>query len=177
MSEQKYPATSWLDPRLTTKLSDVSGRGVFTTAPIKKGEILIRWGGTVFTTQQLLDGETNEQTACQIDDNHYIAEPASVKQGEDDFMNHSCDPNTWMEDEVTISAKRDIASGEELTADYALWVADPGSIIIADCHCGSPLCRQKITGDDWKLKEVQERYKGHFPPYLEKRIQKMRSEF
>lgn len=145
---------------------------------IKKGEILVRWGGTVHTTQQLLDGETNDQTACQIDDNHYIAERASVKRGEDDFMNHSCDPNTWMEDEVTVFARRDITSGEEMTADYALyalWVADPGYITIADCYCGSPLCRKRITGDDWKLKEVQERYKDHSPPYLEKRIRKMRS--
>lgn len=173
MTEQKYPAYSWVDPRLITKGSDIEGRGVFATALIKRGEIIVRWGGTVYTTQQLLNGETNEQTACQIDDNHYIASPVTAKQDEEDFMNHSCDPNTWMDDEVTISAKRDIKPGEEITADYALWVADPGFIIIADCRCGSLLCRKKITGDDWKLKEVQERYKGHFPPYLEKRIKLM----
>ena len=28
-------------------------------------------------------------------------------------MNHSCDSNTWMEDEATLVARRDIESGEE----------------------------------------------------------------
>ncbi len=82
-----------------------------------------------------------------------------------------------MDDEVTISARRDIEPGEEVTADYALWVADPGYVTITDCHCRSPLCRKKITGDDWKLREIQDRYRGHFPPYLEKWIKKLRAEF
>lgn len=126
---------------------------------------------TLYTTQQLLDGETNDQTVCQIDDDLHIASPAAATELVDsDLMNHSCDPNTWMDDEVTISARRDIAPGEEVTADYALWVAYPGYETIAQCHCESSLCRHRITGDDWQLREVQERYRGHFPPYLDQRI-------
>lgn len=177
MKENKYPPDSWMDPRLTTRVSAVAGHGVFATAPIQKDEVIVRWGGTLYTTQQLLDGKTNDQTACQIDENIYIADPPETVLTDSDLMNHSCDPNTWMEDEVTISARRDIEPGEEVTADYALWVTDPEYVTIADCHCGSRLCRKKITGDDWKLKEVQERYKGHFPPYLEKRIKSMRPKF
>jgi hypothetical protein len=36
------------------------------------------------------------------------------------FLNHSCDPNVWMEDEVTLAARRDLGVGEELTAVCAL---------------------------------------------------------
>ena len=71
-------------------------------------------------------------TACQIDDEHYIAFAKGHGQDADDFMNHSCDPNTWMEDEVTISARRDIQAGEEITADYALWVAEDAEVLIPE---------------------------------------------
>ena len=40
------------------------------------------------------------------------------------FTNHSCDPNIWMKDAVTLIARRDIQIDEELTADYALWEGD-----------------------------------------------------
>jgi len=167
---KSYPPESWMSPKLTTKTSSVHGGGVFAVEPIKKGEVIVRWGGIVYTTQQLLDGDTNDQTACQIDDELHIASPAGTELIDSDLMNHSCDPNTWMDDEVTISARRDIAPGEEVTADYVLWVAHPGYITIADCRCGSSLCRHKVTGDDWRIPELQERYKGHFPPYLQRRI-------
>ena len=162
-----------MDPRLTTKKSNLHGQGVFATAPIKQGEIIIRWGGKVYTIQQVLNGETRDQTACQIAEDMYIAEPPESILTNEDLMNHSCDPNTWMDDETTISARRDIQPGEEITADYALWVAYPGHSMITNCQCGSLLCRKNITGDDWALKELQERYKGHFPPYLERRIMSM----
>jgi uncharacterized protein len=168
---KNYSSDSWMSPKLTTKPSSVHGGGVFAVAPIRKGEVLVRWGGQVYTTQQVVDGETNDQTACQIDDDLYIAGPPDCALTGSDLMNHSCDPNTWMDDEVTISTRRDIAPGEEVTADYALWVAYPGYETIADCHCGSSLCRHRITGDDWKLPELQERYRGHFPPYLQRRFE------
>ena len=169
-----YPEKSWESPKLTTKESPLQGRGVFVSAPIKKGEALVRWGGTVYTTRQVLDGETNEDTACQIDDGHYIADPAGSPLLGSDLMNHSCEPNAWMDDEVTISARRDISVGEEVTADYAMWVSEHGYVIIADCRCGSLLCRHRITGDDWESPELQKRYQGHFPPYLERRIENLR---
>jgi hypothetical protein len=66
-------------------------------------------------------------------------------------------------------ARRDIAAGEELTFDYALctvnsaWHIDP-------CACGSPLCRRRVTGDDWRRKDLQQRYAGHFSPFINERI-------
>jgi hypothetical protein len=58
-----------------------------------------------------------------------------------DFRNHSDDPNTWMEDEVTLVARRDVKAGEELTADYAMRKDEEHSIVPWDCNCGSSLCR------------------------------------
>jgi len=88
----------------------------------------------------------------------------------DYFINHSCDSNTWMKDAYTLVARRDIEVGEEITADYALWEADPDFISKWECHCGSPICRHKVTGKDWQLPEIQERYTGHFSPLINKKI-------
>lgn len=90
----------------------------------------------------------------------------------EDRLNHSCDPNLWMEDEVTLSARRDIGPGEELTGDYALWEFDPDHICPFECRCGSAHCRGKITGRDWELPELQSRYAGHWHPSIQARITK-----
>jgi hypothetical protein len=38
------------------------------------------------------------------------------------------------------------------------------------CNCGSPLCRRIVTGEDWKIPELQQRYGDHWIPALRKRL-------
>ena len=38
------------------------------------------------------------------------------------------------------------------------------------CGCGAATCRGKITGEDWRRPELWKRYRGHFTPYLQRRI-------
>ena len=45
------------------------------------------------------------------------------------FVNHSCDPNIWMQDDVTVVTRRDIARGEEIGGDYAVWEAGDGYVL------------------------------------------------
>lgn len=40
------------------------------------------------------------------------------------------------------------------------------------CLRGTSLCRGRVTGDDWRLPELHRRYRGHFVPFLERRIEK-----
>jgi uncharacterized protein len=84
-------------------------------------------------------------------------------------MNHCCDANLWMCDEVTVVARRAIAAGEELTQDYALYTASP-TWTLKPCRCGTPICWHEITGNDWQPSDVQERYRDHFSPFLNERI-------
>jgi hypothetical protein len=76
-----------------------------------------------------------------------------------------------MLDARTVGARRDIAAGEELTLDYALFSVAPEWRM--ECHCGSSLCRGVVTGNDWRLAELQERYAGHFSPFINARIAKL----
>ncbi len=75
-----------------------------------------------------------------------------------------------MEDEITISAMRDISPGEELTIDYAMFEIKKDRIQIEICACLSPNCRKVITGNDWRLPELQERYRAHFTPIINRKI-------
>ena len=89
----------------------------------------------------------------------------------DYWLNHSCDPNAWLNDEIRLVARREIERGEEVMADYALWETD-SLWEIAPCRCGQKLCRGKVRGNDWQLKELQVRYRGHFTRYLNEQIRR-----
>jgi len=56
---------------------------------------------------------------------------------------------------------RDIAAGEELTIDYALFLGNPGFAM--DCRCGTAACRGVVRGTDWRRADVRERYRDGFP--------------
>jgi hypothetical protein len=89
------------------------------------------------------------------------------------FVNHSCNPNLWMRDSFTLEALRDISIDEELTADYAMWETREEYTSSWICKCGSSNCRGKVTGLDYILKDLQERYKNHFIPFINERIKKL----
>lgn len=82
-------------------------------------------------------------------------------------LNHSCDPSLVWEGEQLV-AFRDVAAGEELTVDYATTTTDPD--LLVRCHCETYRCRQMVTGDDWRIPEVQRRYAGHFAPEVQRAI-------
>lgn len=112
--------------------------------------------------------------AYQVDENNLegIDETPSVPYDimKEYFVNHSCDGNTWYEGDDLIVARRTIMKGEEITYDYALTDSHP-YLRIPKCLCGISKCRSAVTGEDWKILELQQRYKGHFLPYLEKKIE------
>lgn len=173
-SSPLYRSTSWIDPRIEVRESGSSGRGSFARAPIRAGEIVTIWGGQVFSTDDVAAGKTKKGTVAAIAENLVMASPAGAPDAEDQFLNHSCDPNVWLQDAVTLVARRDIAAGEELTADYVLWEYDEEHIARWSCNCGSPLCRGKITGRDWQRADLQARYHGHFSPFINERIARLK---
>jgi hypothetical protein len=69
-----------------------------------------------------------------------------------------------MEGPVTLVARRDIRPVNEITINYALFEASEEFV------CDSFVCRKQITGRDWRLPELQQRYAGHWLPLIERRI-------
>ncbi len=159
-----------INPKVEIRESSIKGKGMFALEPIGDGEIVVVWGGQYTADKDQVEKSRKEgRLVMHLDDDLYSIE----ERGEDlsYFMNHSCDPNVWMKDAFTLEARRDIKAGEELVADYAMWEGDD-YVSKWECECGSPLCRKRITGNDWQLKELQERYSGHFSPLINKRIEK-----
>ncbi|MCW5875691.1 MAG: SET domain-containing protein [Anaerolineales bacterium] len=173
MTSENNGPNSWHSPKLEIRSDGtIEGRGMFARQAVARGERVAVWGGDVIERaawEQLAPAQ-QAQTA-QVEEGLYLV---SSKPGPGDFVNHSCDPNAGLEGQIVIVALRDIAPGEEVTIDYAMCDGDPQDWF--DCLCGSAKCRGRVTGDDWKLPELQARYAGHFSPFLEKRIRKMNKE-
>jgi SET domain-containing protein len=170
-----YLPQTWTDPRIEFRKSRISGDGMFARGPFKKGEVVCIVGGMVMTDSEFAAFQATHSfyNSIQIDKNLHLVEDPEITRSLDGSMNHSCDSSAWMDDEVTLVARRDIESGEEVTVDYALFTTQSNWMLDNRCHCGSPHCRHMITGDDWRRKDVQERYRNHFSPFINRRIERL----
>jgi hypothetical protein len=169
---------SWMNPHLEKRCSDKDGCGIFTNADIRKGERLAIFGGRVMAIDDMYRiPEALQSYTMQIEE-RFVLGPAGTVPEDTDFFNHSCDPNSGFSGQIFLVAMRDIAAGEEITFDYGMTVSESvGSnmVFTMNCACNSPLCRKTITEGDWKLPELQERYKGYFSQYIQEKIEMRKS--
>jgi uncharacterized protein len=174
-SLDKERAPRATDARVVVGKSDIEGSGLLAGAPIRAGEVVKVWHGQIITDQELheIEAQGKKHSSVAIGENQNILFGVVESSGSEGAggYNHSCDPNLWMSEAVTVSARRDIAAGEELTIDYALFTVSPSWSMA--CRCGSHLCRGTITGNDWRLPDLQQRYAGHFSPFINERIQRL----
>ncbi|NMC36536.1 SET domain-containing protein [Candidatus Beckwithbacteria bacterium] len=164
----------WKNPKVDIRKSSIEGLGLFAKTNINLGEKIIIWRGNYTNAFQAKKMKNEGKLVMQWDDDLYSVEDRGSDKGY--FINHSCNPNVWMLDAYTLVTNRPIKTGEELTVDYALFEADENYISTWQCKCGSPSCRGKVTGKDWKLPKLQKKYEGHFSPLINKRIKKMKNE-
>src|ERR1022692_4253799 len=84
-------------------------------------------------------------------------------------VNHSCEPNCGVHLNASgahdFVARQPIAAGQEITFDYAMRNYSV-EYFAAHCQCGSPRCRDRITG--WKDLPAERKadYRGFVAPYL-----------
>jgi SET domain-containing protein len=160
-----YQPRSSLSDALVIGLSGIEGNGIFARRDIHPGEVVIVFGGMVIDDARLEAGHPHSSLA--------IAEGRHLLHAADDpaqYLNHSCDSNAWMRDDVTVIARRRIEAGEELTLDYALVTVNPNWGM--GCNCGASTCRGAATGNDWQRVVLQRRYEGHFSPFINDRIRR-----
>ena len=163
------PNLSYISPKAAVKESPIEGRGLFAVETIKKGEIVCIKGGYIFDRQTLREIEKHLGPAeIQIAEDLFIGPlGAEEREGSMIFSNHSCEPTIGVQGQIVFVAMRDIATGEELTHDWA--TTDDDNYEMA-CNCGAANCRQVITGQDWQRKDLQARYAGYFSWYLQEKI-------
>lgn len=162
------PENNWITPKAVIKPAKTHGTGLFAVEPIQQGETVIIWGGHNYTNKKGAEKAFNAgKQTMQWDDDVF-----SFETGSDDAysINHSCDSNLWMDGAFTLIARKAIEINDELTADYALWESNEDYVSKWTCACGNACCRKRVTGMDYRLKDVQDRYQGHFSPLINKRI-------
>eukprot|EP01104_Vermistella_antarctica_P018016 TRINITY_DN6549_c0_g1_i1.p1 TRINITY_DN6549_c0_g1~~TRINITY_DN6549_c0_g1_i1.p1 ORF type:complete len:224 (-),score=34.14 TRINITY_DN6549_c0_g1_i1:46-717(-) len=179
--QTKFPSSqvvSWVNPKLQCQCHAFNGRGMFVVEKVSKDEKLVAWAGRIVTAAEVLvlDLETQNFT-LQIEEDLFqlpiwpaLREPA-------DFTNHSCEPNTGFGSCPSILvAMRDIAQGEEVLFDYAMAESLDRPGLPFPCSCGSSLCRHQFTADDWKRRDLWERYGDYFSPYLRRKIAALKAD-
>jgi len=158
---------SYLSPKCIARDHLEGGCGVFANSLVAKGELVSLWGGRIIHKAELDPSMPRfTQRVLQVDEDLYLL-TAEEKEPNDCF-NHSCNPNLGFFGQIGLVALREINAGEELRFDYAM--SDGEDYDEFECSCGSTNCRKKITGNDWKLPELWDRYQGYFSPYLSRRI-------
>jgi hypothetical protein len=178
----EYPRPRFLrrartSPKLVAGRSAIEGDGVFTTEKIAEGETIMEFGGMLVSRQDAFSGRYRVRSIWPITTSLFLALSASdTEPSLDEYVNHSCDANAWLQGDVVLLAWRDIAAGEEITFDQGTWADDktwsfePAFDLEMQCRCGSAHCRHVVTKKDWAIPGVQSRYRGHFHPVIQELI-------
>jgi hypothetical protein len=163
--DRRVVVRNYLSPLAEPREIPHKGFGSFAIAPINTGTVVATFGGT-FMSRSVFNNYPAEQQSrsLQIEANNFALGPEAREPG--DSINHSCSPNCGMRNATQVVSMRPIAVGEELTFDYSM--SDASDYDEFDCACGAPNCRKRITGEDWKLSELQLRYQGMFSPYIQR---------
>jgi len=162
---------SWITPKAAKGgASAIAGRGVHAIEGIAAGEVVAVKGGHI-ADGSVVAGlpEAIRDSAFPIAADCFLA--ALTREEYDGVLmrvNHSCEPSVGMGGNVLLVAMRDIAAGEELTIDYALFLGDPGFAMA--CRCRAAACRGVVTGTDWMRTDLRERYRGWFSWWLQQKI-------
>jgi len=160
---------TYFSPKVEKRTSPIEGRGLFSKANIKKGEVVVVKGGYILTKNQRDEiGIELRPSEIQITEDLFIGPTTeSEREGGMMHLNHSCEPNLGLQGQIVYVALRDIRIDEELTFDYAMNDDDPYEM---KCQCGTASCRGTITGVDWKRSEIQSKYDGYFSWFIQRRI-------
>jgi SET domain-containing protein len=158
---------NWLSPMAQTAPAGGKGWGAFAKSTIPAGTTIAAFGGFVVDRATLNTFADDRQSrSIQIDDDLFLVSSEVPEPG--DMFNHSCEPTCGLLGATLVVTMREVQPGEELTFDYA--TCDTQDYDEFYCQCGLPTCRGTITGRDWMLPELQDKYEGWFSPYIARRI-------
>ncbi len=162
--------------------SNIEGRGLFATEDIPAGTIIAIKPGRLLTEAQVKElADVIQHSQQQIGEDIFLA-GTSPEEVDSNLVgyNHSCDPNAKViiPNDTALAllvSRQDIKVGQEITVDYAVSQASDTHQIFG-CRCGSPYCRQIISPRwDWLKPEVQQKYAGEFPLFIQNRIDDLTS--
>ena len=154
----------WITPKAKSMDSKIEGLGVIAIRDIKKGESVGVLGGIIVPKEDIEKySEQVGDVGIQISDDFFIVPSTRKELEETGVFNHSCNPNCGFSNSITFVTLRDIKKGEELTFDYAFSESLKQEFT---CNCGAENCRKHIKSTDWKIPDLQQKYKKYYSQYL-----------
>lgn len=157
-----------LPEHVEIKKSLMSGNGLFAKDDIRKGSILFHFDGRVGD-----DAHTNSES-LQIGEDVFLESTI----GFDDFLNHSCYPNCFI-DWLTLNlvSLRRIRKGEELTYHYC--TSDWNDVhLLQDhsftCKCSARNCIGKVKGFRYLTPEQKRKLRPLLSPFLMEKLRQRR---
>jgi len=123
--------------------SRIQGRGLFALSPVAARKKLGELGGELITQREARRRARAADVIMIVEFGDGTALDASRSASGFRYVNHSCEPNTFMRlyrGHVEFYALRRVEAGEELTCDYGE-THHAGKL---PCRCGSPTCRGRL---------------------------------
>lgn len=134
--------------------------GVAAGEYIKKGEVIQRIKGEArFLSVKSKEESLSYPNWIGVGKNKWI-DPDHPNQ----YLNHSCNPNTGIKGSVTMVALRDISEGEEITIDYSIIEGD--GMWEMECLCNEKNCRGVIRSIQFLPAKQFKRYLPYIPTYF-----------
>ena len=133
-----------LAPGIRVGRSKIDGRGCFATRRFKKGRKIVELVGERVSRVEAARRMRGKRRLRICGINSYWGIDSSVGGNGSQFINHSCQPNTFLRiihEHIIFFALRDIEPGEELTLDYV----DSYHPDDYPCRCGVENCRGTIN--------------------------------
>jgi hypothetical protein len=163
--------SNWIHPSLRIVETPGCGFGVVANNAIASGTLVVMFGGVVITGAEFEDLPENLQHfPFQVADDLFLGPRDESDIGVGERINHSCAPTVGFSGAIALVTLRDIAQGESITLDYATCVASDDDAFLMECRCGAPSCRGTITGQDWKLSDIQERLLPFYQPFIQAKV-------
>lgn len=139
------------------------GRTLLVSRNIAKGEVILKMKGT------MKNAINSSPQSVQIDEDKFID---SEYHYADDYINHSCNPNIWLNIiNMNYIALRNIKKGEEITINY---MTNEYDLVEEDCYfkckCSSKSCLKHIRGFKYLTKKQKEKLKPFLSPFLKKKL-------
>ncbi len=120
--------------------SRIAGKGAYALQRIPARKKIGDLGGVIISMKEAMKLIKNLKVINLVELDNDLALNAADNPNDMRFINHSCDPNTYlrvMKDRVEFYALKNIKKGEELSCDYGETHHD-GKL---PCRCGAKNCR------------------------------------
>jgi hypothetical protein len=149
-----------VDPGIDVRPSQF-GLGVFAKRKFVSGEQILQFSGSLIEESKLLAMGDNAHYALQVGTCEFLDLDLPGR-----LVNHSCEPNAALTDDVRLVAIRNIAIGEEILDDYSTtMLKDEWNMV---CACGSSRCRKIVSSFETLPSNLKAEYlkRGLLPRFV-----------